>query len=73
MEQPQLTVKPLTLPELSVMALRYADNAQITTVIEQAMTRRLSAETSGTAKGIQHELDPRQTHPGRLVLIPSRH
>ena len=52
MEQPQLTVKPLTLPELSVMALQYADNAQITTVIEQAMRRRSSDESSGMTSGI---------------------
>ena len=52
MEPPQITMKPLTLPELRVMALQYSENPQITSVIEQAMTRRLSAESSGTAKGI---------------------
>ena len=52
MEPSQLCMKPLTLPELRVMVLQYAGNPQITSVIEQAMTRRLSAERSGTAKGI---------------------
>ena len=52
MEQPQLTMKLLTLPELRTMALQSAEHLQISIVIEQAMTRRLSEENSGTTSWI---------------------
>ena len=47
MEQAQIEHRPLTLNELEGMLLRYADNAQVVKVIEDAMHRRLTDRVTG--------------------------
>ncbi|MEP7151919.1 MAG: hypothetical protein ABI856_09435 [Nitrospira sp.] len=47
MEQAQIEAKPLTMGELSVMALQYSENPQILIVIEEAMKRRQSDVPQG--------------------------
>jgi hypothetical protein len=48
MEPPQLEHRPLTFSELEAMLARYADNAEVVKVVEDAMNRRLA----GVPKGV---------------------
>ena len=49
METLQLEPRPLTFSELEAMLPRYADNAEVSNVIEEAMKRRLCDVPKGVS------------------------